>query len=303
MGLFVVLVSSAVLLSCFGPLFFFIAFPLSRFFRKPQANVIAFFGMPEVLLRELIELRVPSSEWTVALWGRAMSSRDRRLSSYLALLGIVLIAAYAFALLPDRLSMLGATLHASAAYLLGLRFGVTLAGMNGPAQVFLPVLLQRVRRFRRATLVANNPLGWLYAIALVVGVMLIWLLLALILSVMAASFRTFFEGSLEAMTGEIWFLPLSTVLFPLAAGLLTGALLVLNRSRTASARANEYLEALNEEVGGMLKMMQSRFDFEGDERPDIPRLNFRPSGAAPPKRGGGSAGSASGVSTPEGEPS
>lgn len=300
-GLFVLLLTSAVLLSCFGPLFFFIAFPLNRFFRKPQANVIAFFGMPEVLLRELIELRVPAHEWTMALWGRAVTRRAQRASAYLTLAGILLLIGYALILLPDTIGMFAAALHASVAYLLGLRFGTTLAGINRAAHLQLPALLRRVRRFRRATLLSNNPLGWLYALALIVGVMLIWLLLAVIFSVLAASTRSMFPRPIDLPGADVWFIPVSTVILPLALGLVTGAGVVWVRLRSVQARAGEYIDEMNEEVEGMLRIMQSRFDFEGEERPDIPRLNYRPSGAAPVRSRSNRTPSMSPVSVQEGE--
>lgn len=300
-GLFVVLLTSAVLLSCFGPLFFFIAFPLNRFFRKPQANVIAFFGMPEVLLRELIEIRVPATEWTVALWGRAVTRRSQRYSAYFAFLALTLLLGYALFLLPADLSVFAAALHASVSFLIGLRLGIALAGINRPAQLQLPVLLSRVRRFRRATLLSNNPLGWLYALALLVGLTLIWLLLAVIFSVLAVSMRATFPRPLETLAGGIWFIPVSTVMLPLAVGLLTGALLVWFRLKSVKTRARGFIEQINEEVEGMLRILQGRFDFEGDERPEIPRPSYRPSGAIPPGRRAGADIPAGAIGRPEGD--
>lgn len=279
-GLGVVLLSSALLLSCFGPLFFFVAFPLNRFFRKPQANVIAFFGMPEALLRELIELRVPAREWSAALWGRVVSAGYRRRQSYMTLLWITL--ALACALLPStsRLGLFGAALHASLFLLLGFRFGSTLGSLFRLPYAPLPALVHRVRRFRNATSLSNNPLAWIYALALVIGVFMIGLLTAVLLYAAALALQHFFPR-MERIQGSVWFLPLGAVLLPLGIGLLGGALLIPLRARTARRAVEAYLGELDGEVEGMLRILRGKYDFEGDELVKVPGPRYRPSGGRP----------------------
>ncbi len=284
-GMAVLLLGSVVLLSCFGPLFFFVAFPLSRYFRKPQANVIAFFGMPEVLLRELIEMRVPAPEWSIALWGRTASPHAQRRMRGWIYLGITLLIGYAFLLLSPQPGVIGAAAHASIAMFLGVRFGLALGCARSDAHAMLPGLLGRVRRFRTMTLLANNPLGWMYALALLLGLGLILLTATMILTFAAFGFSRAFPGLLAAISAGSGFIPLSTILLPLFTGLLLGHVITAVRSRRTRLFAETWLRAIDEEVDGMLKIMQSRLDFEGDERPNIPRLNFRPAGTSPDRPG------------------
>jgi hypothetical protein len=179
--------------------------------------------------------------------------------------------------------MFGAAVHAAVSLMLGIQFGMTLGSTGNESHALLPGLLSRVRRFRAMVMLSNNPLGWLYALALLLGLVLILLLVTLILAVVAAGIRRAFPGPLDAMAGGIGFLPVSTMLFPLVAGLLSGYLIAAIRSRRAVSGEAVYVKAIEEEVDGMLKMMQNRFDFEGDERPHIPQLGFRPAGELTPR--------------------
>lgn len=279
-GVGVVLLGSALLLTCFGPLFFFVAFPLHRFFRRPEANVLAFFGMPETLLRELVDLRVPAPEWSAALWGRVVSAGHRRRQGYLTLLGIALCLAYTRMAEPWSMGLFGLTLHASLFLILGLRFGLILGSLFALPFAPLPGLVQRVRRFRNATALSNNPLAWIYALALILGMLLGALLLAGLIYGAAAAVLHVFPG-VERLRRGAWFSPVAGFILPLGLGLAAGVVRVGLHAGRARRRAGEYLEELNGEVEGMLGILRARFDFGGDEQVRVPRLQFRPSGDAP----------------------
>lgn len=275
---------SLILLSCFGPLFILIAFPLYRYFRKPQTQVIGFFGFPEILLRELVDTRVPARDWTIALWGRSVSGRRGYLGGSGAAAGIMAIWLLAVFAVGRPTTGLQALVLATLLLFGGFVCGAGLGAFALLPHALLPSLQGRVRRFRRSTEISNNPLGWLYSIALVIGAVIGGGVL-----VTAASFigiglgktfpvlSTLATGLMDEFRARPWFTPAVLLLV----GSAGGAVFSFRRGERARREVEIRLSRLDEEVEKILGILRSKFDFGGDALPRVPRATDRPSGTIP----------------------
>lgn len=283
-GVVLILVLSLVLLSCFGPLFILIAFPLYRYFRKPQTQVIGFFGFPEILLRELVETRVPARDWTIALWGLSVSYRRGYIGGGAAAVGILAIWAFAGFAVPRPQSELQALAFASLLLLGGFACGAGLGAYALRPHALLPALQGRVRRFRRSTEISHNPLGWLYSIALVIGVLIAGGVLVTVASVLGIGlgrsfpvFSNLATGLMDEFRVRPWFTPAVLIL----AGAAGGAVFSFRRGERARTEIEARLAKLDAEIEKILLILRATFDYGGETPPRVPRATDRPSGDLP----------------------
>jgi hypothetical protein len=270
-----------VLLALTGPIYFLIAVRGGASLRRPHTRVILYFGFPEVLLRELIDLRIAARTWSLALWGRACSPRFRRSGGVFPVLGNA-VALGGVLLLIDRWG-------AWFGYPLGLPLLGFFAARIGPASLalsqsphrVLAVLGGRVHRFRRAVNAAENPLGIIYTLAMTAG--LLWGVALLVMGVWVVVIvvNQIQPDLLGWVNWRLLMRPTALPATTLLLFLTLGILLTLRQERRVRRDPEAALAPIDEDIEAMLSILKRRFDYDGDNPVIVPRASIRPSGERP----------------------